>query len=73
MAPIPAVSAIAKAPQKVSRAVALRTFAPALAPITPRRARKPKDAAETIVIVGCDTSKNNPRDRLSGAALGLCL
>jgi hypothetical protein len=24
------------------------------------------------VIVGCDTSKNNPRDGLSGAALGRC-
>ena len=47
--PIPAVRAIANAPQNVTRAVARRTFAPpALAPIAPRRARKPKDAADTM-------------------------
>src|ERR1700686_4654477 len=46
--PMPAVRAIAKAPQNVTRAVARRTFAPpVLAPIAPRRARKPKDAADT--------------------------
>jgi hypothetical protein len=40
---------MASAPQNVTRAVARRTFAPpALAPIAPRRARKPKDAADTI-------------------------
>jgi hypothetical protein len=44
--PIPAVRAIANAPQNVTRAVARRTFAPpALASIAPKRARKPKDAA----------------------------
>ena len=47
--PMPAVRAIASAPQNVTRAVARRTFAPpALAPIAPRRARKPKDAADTM-------------------------
>ena len=47
--PMPAVRAIAKAPQNVTRAVARRTLAPpALAPIAPRSARKPNDAAETI-------------------------
>ena len=47
--PIPAVRAIANAPQNVTRAVARRTFAPpALAPTAPRRARKPKDAADTM-------------------------
>ena len=46
--PIPAVKAIANAPQNVTRAVARKTFAPpALAPTAPRRARKPKDAANT--------------------------
>src|SRR6185503_15059381 len=47
--PIPAVRAIANAPQKVTRAVARRMCAPpAFAPIAPRRARKPKDAADTM-------------------------
>src|SRR5450756_176864 len=46
--PMPAVSAIAKAPQNVTRTVARRTLAPpARAPIAPRTARKPKDAADT--------------------------
>src|ERR1700674_2320133 len=46
--PMPPVRAIAKAPQNVTRAVARRTFAPpVLAPIAPRRARKPNDAADT--------------------------
>ena len=46
---MPAVRAIANAPQNVTRAVARRTFAPpAFAPIAPRRARKPKDAADTM-------------------------
>jgi hypothetical protein len=62
-APMPAVSAIAKAPQNVTRAVALRTFAPpALAPIAPRRPRKPKDAAETIgtsIVAGATTTISN--------------
>ena len=47
--PIPAVRAIAKAPQNVTRTMARRTFAPpARPPIAPRSARKPKDAADTI-------------------------
>lgn len=47
--PIPAVIAIANAPQKVTRAVARRMCAPpAFAPIAPRSARKPNDAAETM-------------------------
>ena len=41
--------AIANAPQNVTRAVARRMFAPpVLAPIAPRRARKPKDAVDTM-------------------------
>ena len=47
--PMPAVSAIAKAPQNVTRAVARNTFAPPVfAPIAPSRARKPRDAADTM-------------------------
>jgi hypothetical protein len=47
--PMPAVRAIASAPQNVTRAVARRIFAPpAFAPMAPRSARKPKDAADTI-------------------------
>ena len=47
--PMPAVRAMASAPQNVTRAVPRRTFAPpALAPIAPNSARKPKDAADTI-------------------------
>src|ERR1017187_7864635 len=47
--PIPAVRAIANAPQNVTRTVARRIFAPpTFAPIAPRRARKPKDAVNTI-------------------------
>lgn len=46
--PIPAVSAIAKAPQKVTRSVAIMTFAPpAFAPIAPRNARNSSEAADT--------------------------
>src|SRR5580704_9859785 len=46
--PMPAVRAIASAPQNVTRAVARRTFAPpVLAPIAPRRARKPNEAADS--------------------------
>ena len=48
IAPIPAVNAIASAPQKVTRSVALPTFAPpARAPIAPNRARKTSDPIET--------------------------
>jgi hypothetical protein len=47
--PIPAVRAIANAPQNVTWTVARKMFVPpAFAPIAPRRARKPKDAANTI-------------------------
>src|ERR1017187_1909514 len=47
--PIPAVRAIANAPQNVTRTVARKILAPpAFAPIAPRRARKAKDAANTI-------------------------
>ena len=49
---MPAVSAIASAPQKVTRTVAFATFAPpARAPIAPSRARKPSDAIETPALV----------------------
>lgn len=45
---MPAVSAMAKAPQKVTRTVAFTTFAPpALAPIAPSKERNSSDAAET--------------------------
>ena len=47
-APIPAVIAIARAPQKVTRIVAASMFAPpVLAPTAPRNARNSKDAAAT--------------------------
>jgi len=46
-APIPAVSAIANAPQNVTRIVGLRISAPpALAPIIPSAARHPNDPTE---------------------------
>ena len=49
IAPMPAVSPIAKAPQNVTLIIALATLAPpALAPIAPRSARKHSEAAETI-------------------------
>ena len=48
---MPAVSAIAKAPQNVTRTVALSTLAPPIwAPIAPRNARKINEAAETAGI-----------------------
>src|SRR5580704_8865986 len=47
--PIPEVRAIASAPQNITRKVPRRTFAPpTLAPIAPRNARKPNDAADTM-------------------------
>ena len=47
--PMPAVKAIASAPQNVTRAVPRRMFAPpARAPIAPRKARKARDAADTM-------------------------
>ena len=47
-APMLAVRAMAAAPQKVTRTVAFRMFAPpALAPIAPSNARKISDAMET--------------------------
>ena len=46
---MPAVRAIASAPQNVTRAVAGRTFAPpALAPIAPKSERKTSEATDTI-------------------------
>jgi hypothetical protein len=53
--PIPAVRAIANAPQNVTRAVARRMFAPpAFAPIAPRRARKPKASRRSEIGFGLD-------------------
>ena len=50
---MPAVIAIAIAPQKATRSVALPTGAPpAFAPIAPSIARNTKDAAETPTIMG---------------------
>src|ERR1017187_106422 len=47
--PIPAVRAIANAPQNVTRTVARKILAPpAFAPIAPRSARNPNEAANTI-------------------------
>ena len=47
--PIPAVKAIASAPQDITRTVPHGTSAPpTFAPIAPRTARKPKDAADTM-------------------------
>src|SRR5664279_2255027 len=58
--PIPAVRAIANAPQNVTRTVARKILAPPVfAPIAPRRARKAKDAANTIgtrILVGDTTT-----------------
>jgi len=49
-APIPAVAAIAGAPQKVTRAMALPTGAPPVrAETPPSKARKPKDVQETTI------------------------
>ena len=46
---MPAVRAIANAPQNVTRAMPRRMWAPpTLAPIAPKTARKPKDAADTM-------------------------
>ena len=51
--PMPAVSAIASAPQKVTRTVARTTLAPpALAPIAPSTARNTSAAPETIEVEG---------------------
>jgi hypothetical protein len=48
--PMPAVSAIASAPQNVTRCVGLKTPAPpALAPMAPSSARNASDAKETVV------------------------
>src|SRR3546814_16627905 len=47
--PIPAVAAIASAPQKVTRADARQTEAPpAIAPTAPSKARKRRDAPASI-------------------------
>ena len=47
--PIAAVATMASAPQKVTRAVARKTFAPpALAPIAPSTPRNINEAADTI-------------------------
>jgi len=54
---------MANAPQNVTRIVARRTFAPpARAPIAPRSARKPKEAADTsgtIALIGDMTTISN--------------
>src|SRR5665811_2241432 len=61
--PMPAVRAIAKAPQNVTRTVARRTLAPpARAPIAPRTARKARDAADTMgtrALAGDTTTMSN--------------
>ena len=61
--PMPAVRAIARAPQNVTRSVARRTLAPpARAPIAPRTARKAKDAADTMgtsALAGDTTTMSN--------------
>ena len=55
MAPIPAVTPIASAPQNVTRMVGFRMFAPpALAPIMPSRARNTKEPTETVGILQLD-------------------
>ena len=47
--PIPAVSAVANAPQNVTQAVARKMLAPPVfAPIAPSSARNPKEATETM-------------------------
>src|SRR5674476_54530 len=61
--PMPAVSAIARAPQNVTRSVARRILAPpARAPIAPSTARKAKDAADTMgtsALAGDTTTMSN--------------
>src|SRR6516164_4646358 len=55
MAPIPAVTPIASAPQNVTRMVGFRMFAPpALAPIMPSKARNTKEPTETVGILQLD-------------------
>jgi hypothetical protein len=63
---MPPVSAIASAPQKVTRAVARNTFAPpTLAPIAPSIARYSGDAAETM---GTSKPPGDTRTANKGAA-----
>jgi hypothetical protein len=46
-------------PENITRAVPRRTFAPpALAPIAPRKARKPRDAADTMGLPGVKDRAN---------------
>ena len=66
--PIPAVNTIAKAPQNVILTVARRIFAPpALAPMAPRRARKPKDAPKTMGTSKSVGETTNHKQRHGGA------
>jgi hypothetical protein len=51
-------------PENITRAVPCRTFAPtALAPIAPRKARKPKDAADTMGLPGVKDRANGTSAR----------
>jgi hypothetical protein len=66
MAPIPAVSAIASAPQKVTRIIGLKTSAPpVLAPSKPSRAKEANDPTETTGIIKLEGERST---RVSGAA-----
>ena len=66
IAPIPAVSPIANAPQNVTRTVGFSKPAPpAFAPIAPSRARNSSDPTETT---GIRTFDGEPRTSRSGAA-----
>ena len=65
-APIPAVTAIARAPQKVTRIIGLKIAAPpVLAPSKPSKARNTSDPAETIGIRRFDGDRST---RARGAA-----
>src|SRR4249919_1599220 len=58
--PIPAVAAIAAAPQKATRTVALRTGAlPVRAPMAPSIARNSNDAADTVTIIDWPTGESH--------------
>ena len=65
IAPIPAVTAIARAPQKVTRTIGFKISAPpVLAPRKPSKARNSSDPAETIGISRVD---GESRTRARGA------
>lgn len=62
--PIPAVAAIAAAPQNATRKVALTTGAPpVLAPMAPSIAKHSNEATETVMIIGRPTGESHALTR----------